>query len=73
MKEIKLMLFGLLLMICRESDTFSSDLKTILLGISAVFIAIAFKLMSNNIDQNEARIINLEEEIAKLKRNSKKQ
>ncbi len=66
-----LILFGLLLMICRESDTFSSDLKTILLGISAVFIAIAFTLMSNNIYQNEARIINLEEEIAKLKGDSK--
>ena len=68
-----LMLFGLLLMICRESDIFSSDWKTILLGISAVFIAIACVLTHDNNYKNEARIMKLEEEIAKLKGDSKKQ
>ena len=34
-----LILFGFILIVCRESDVFSSDWKTILLGIGAAFIA----------------------------------
>lgn len=62
-----LMLAGLMLMICRESGAFSSDWKTIFLGIGSALINIAFSIACNNIYKNEARIVNLEEEIAKLK------
>ena len=62
-----LMLAGLMLMICRESGVFSSDWKTIFLGIGSALINIAFSIACNNIYKNEARIVNLEEEIAKLK------
>ena len=62
-----LMLAGLMLMICRESGALSSDWKTIFLGISFALINIAFSITCNNIYKNEARIMNLEEEIAKLK------
>lgn len=66
-----LMLTGLMLMICRESGALSSDWKTIFLGISFALINIAFLITCNNIYKNEARIVNLEEEIAKLKGDSK--
>ena len=66
-----LMLTGLMLMICRESGTLSSDWKTIFLGISFALINIAFSITCNNIYKNEARIVNLEEEIAKLKGDNK--
>ena len=66
-----LMLAGLMLMICRESGALSSDWKTIFLGISFALINIAFSITCNNIYKNEARIVNLEEEIAKLKGDSK--
>lgn len=62
-----LILFGFILIVCRESDVFSSDWKTILLGIGAAFIAVAWELICDNNYKNEARIINLEEDIAKLK------
>lgn len=62
-----LMLAGLMLMICRESGALSSNWKTIFLGISFALINIAFSITCNNIYKNEARIMNLEEEIAKLK------
>ena len=62
-----LMLAGLMLMICRESGALSSDWKTIFLGISFALINIAFSITCDNIYKNEARIVNLEEEIAKLK------
>ena len=62
-----LMLAGLMLMICRESGALSSDWKTIFLGISFALINIAFSIMCNNVYKNEVRIVNLEEEIAKLK------
>ena len=68
-----LMLAGLMLMICRESGALSSDWKTIFLGISFALINIAFSIACNNIYKNEARIVNLEEEIAKLKEYSKKE
>ena len=67
-----LMLAGLMLMICRESDAFSSDWKIIFLGIGLALINIAFSIACNNIYKNESRITNLEEEIARLKRDSKK-
>lgn len=66
-----LMLAGLMLMICRESGALSSDWKTIFLGIGSALINIAFSIACNNIYKNEARIVNLEEEIAKLKEYSK--
>lgn len=66
-----LMLAGLMLMICRESGAFSSDWKTIFLGIGSALINIAFSIACNNIYKNEARIVKLEEEIAKLKEGSK--
>ena len=66
-----LMLAGLMLMICRESGALSSDWKTIFLGIGFALINIAFSIACNNIYKNEARIVNLEEEIAKLKGDSK--
>ena len=66
-----LMLAGLMLMICRESEAFYSDLKTIFLGIGFALINIAFSMTCNNVYKNEARIVNLEEEIAKLKEGSK--
>lgn len=66
-----LMLAGLMLMICRESGALSSNWKTIFLGISFALINIAFSITCNNIYKNEARIMNLEEEIAKLKEYSK--
>ena len=66
-----LMLAGLMLMICRESGALSSEWKTIFLGISFALINIAFSITCNNIYKNEARIVNLEEEIAKLKGDSK--
>ena len=67
-----LMLAGLMLMICRESDAFSSDWKIIFLGIGLALINIAFSIACNNIYKNESRIVNLEEEIAKLKGDIKK-
>lgn len=67
-----MMLVGLMLMICRESDAFSSDWETIFLGIGAALINIAFSIACNKIYKNESRIVNLEEEIAKLKEDSKK-
>lgn len=66
-----LMLAGLMLMICRESGALSSNWKTIFLGISFALINIAFSITCDNIYKNEARIVNLEEEIAKLKEYSK--
>ena len=66
-----LMLVALMLIICRESVAFSSDWKTIFLGIAMALINIAFSITCNNIYKNEARIVNLEEEIAKLKEYSK--
>ena len=66
-----LMLAGLMLMICRESGALSSDWKTIFLGIGFALINIAFSIACNNIYKNEARIVNLEEEIAKLKGDNK--
>ena len=66
-----LMLAGLMLMICRESGAFSSDWKTILLGIGAAFIAVAWELICDNNYRNETRIVKLEEEIERLKEGSK--
>lgn len=66
-----LILFGFILIVCRESDVFPSDWKTILLGIGAVFIAIAWELICDNNYKNETRIVKLEEEIEKLKREEK--
>ena len=68
-----LILFGFILIVCRESDVFSSDWKTIFLGIALALINISFSITCNNIYKNEARIVNLEEEIAKLKEYSKKE
>lgn len=68
-----LMLAGLMLMICRESDAFSSDWKIIFLGVGLALINIAFSITCNNIYKNETRIMNLEEEVAKLKEYSKKE
>lgn len=66
-----LMLVGSMLMFCIESGVFSSDWKTILLGISFALINIAISLTHDHIYKNETRIVNLEEEIAKLKKYSK--
>ena len=66
-----LILFGFILIVCRESDVFSSDWKTIFLGIGFALINIAFSITCDNVYKNEARIVNLEEEIAKLKVDSK--
>ena len=68
-----LMLAGLMLMICKESGALSSEWKTIFLGISFALINIAFSITCNNIYKNETRIMNLEEEVAKLKEYSKKE
>ena len=62
-----LMLVGSMLMFYIESGVFSSNWKQILLGISFALINIAFSLTQDHIYKNEARIVNLEEEIAKLK------
>lgn len=67
-----LMLVGSMLMFYIESGVFSSDWKQILLGISFTLINIAFSLTHDHIYKNETRITNLEEEIARLKRDSKK-
>ena len=66
-----LILFGFILIVCRESDVFSSDWKTILLGIGAAFIAVAREPIRDNNYRNETRIVKLEEEIARLKEGSK--
>ena len=68
-----LILFGFILIVCRESDVFSSDWKTIFLGVGLALINIAFSIACNNIYKNETRIMNLEEEVAKLKEYSKKE
>lgn len=68
-----LMLVGSMLMFCIESGVFSSDWKQILLGISFALINIAISLTHDNIYKNETRIMNLEEEVAKLKKYSKKE
>ena len=66
-----LMLVGSMLMFYIESGVFSSNWKQILLGISFALINIAFSLTQDHIYKNEARIVNLEEEIAKLKGDGK--
>ena len=66
-----LMLVGSMLMFYIESGVFSSNWKQILLGISFALINIAFSLTQDHIYNNEARIVNLEEEIAKLKGDGK--
>lgn len=68
-----LMLAGLMLMICRESGALSSNWKTIFLGIGSALINIAISLTHDHIYKNETRIMNLEEEVAKLKKYSKKE
>lgn len=68
-----LMLVGSMLMFCIESGVFSSDWKQILLGISFALINIAISLTHDHIYKNETRIMNLEEEVAKLKKYSKKE
>ena len=50
---------------------FSSDWKTILQGIGAAFIAVAWELICDNNYRNEPRIVKLEEEIERLKEGSK--
>ena len=67
------MLVAWVLILCRESGAFSSDWKTIFLDIALALINISFSITCNNIYKNEARIVNLEEEIAKLKEYSKKE
>lgn len=62
-----LMLCGVMLMLFRESDVFSSDWKTVLLGISAGLVLVASALTQNNIYKNETRIENLKKEIERLK------
>ncbi len=62
-----LALFGLLILIFREFDVFSSDWKMILLGIAVQFFILASALTYHNIYKNETRIGALEEEIEKLK------
>lgn len=62
-----LTLFGLMLILYKESDVFSSDWKMILLGIGAALVALASALTCDNIYKNETRIGKLEEEIKKLK------
>ena len=66
-----LILFGFILIVCRESDVFSSGWKTILLGVGAALIAVAWELICDNNYKNETRIVKLEEDIAKLKEGSK--
>ena len=66
-----LILFGFILIVCRESDMFSSNWKTILLGIGSALTAIAWELICDNNYKNETRIVKLEEDIAKLKEGSK--
>lgn len=68
-----LMLVGSMLMFCIESGVFSSDWKQLLLGISFALINIAISLTHDHIYKNETRIMNLEEEVAKLKKYSKKE
>lgn len=68
-----LMLVGSMLMFYIESGVFSSNWKQILLGISFALINIAFSLTQDHIYKNETRIMNLEEEAAKLKEYSKKE
>ena len=68
-----LMLVGSMLIFCIESCVFSSNWKQILLGISFSLINIAFSLTQDHIYKNETRIINLEEEVSKLKEHSKKE
>ena len=68
-----LMLVGSMLIFCIESGVFSSNWKQILLGISFSLINIAFSLTQDHIYKNETRIINLEEEVSKLKEHSKKE
>ena len=68
-----LMLVGSMLMFYIESGVFSSNWKQILLGISFSLINIAFSLTQDHIYKNETRIMNLEEEVAKLKKYSKKE
>ena len=68
-----LMLVGSMLMFYIESGVFSSNWKQILLGISFALISIAFSLTQDHICKNVTRIMNLEEEVAKLKEYSKKE
>lgn len=68
-----LMLVGSMLMFYIESGVFSSNWKQILLGISFLLINIAFSLTQDHIYKNETRIMNLEEEVVKLKKYSKKE
>lgn len=68
-----LMLVCSMLMFYIESGVFSSNWKQILLGISFSLINIAFSLTQDHIYKNETRIMNLEEEVAKLKKYSKKE
>lgn len=49
-------LFGLLILIFREFDVFSSDWKMILLGIAVQFFILASALTYHNIYKNETRI-----------------
>ena len=51
-----LALFGLLILIFREFDVFSSDWKMILLGIAVQFFILASALTYHNIYKNETRI-----------------
>ena len=60
-------LFGLLILVFREADVFSSGWKAILLEIVVGFFILASALTYNNIYKNETRIEELEEEIKKLK------
>ena len=62
-----LTLLGCMLLVFRESDAFSSDAKTILLGVVAVVFVLTSALIQNMIDRNRTRIGKLEEEIEKLK------
>ena len=66
-----LMLVGSMLMFYIEYGVFSSNWKQILLGISFSLINIAFSLTQDHIYKNETRIMNLEEEVAKLKKYNK--
>lgn len=51
-----LALFGLLILIFREFDVFSSDWKMLLLGIAVQFFILASALTYHNIYKNETRI-----------------
>lgn len=66
-----LTLLGCMLLVFRESDAFSSDAKTILLGVVALVFVLTSALIQNMIDRNRTRIENLEEEIEKLKEEKK--